>query len=137
MPNVFSATGVGFGFPSQVSVTMVVIDQKPQSTSPGSGITVYQLRWDHLNASMSLDGNFSKIYVHDITCVRQMPRGCYNTTLYDVQSLAYGDHVLEVSLQNSLGDYSNFTVFVNETRPSATATAAPKQYVTWSQSQTD
>jgi hypothetical protein len=101
--------------------------------------------WDHLNASMALDGNFSKSYVHDVSCVRQSPRGCYNTTLYDVQSLEYGDHVLEISLQDYLGDYSNFNfdyVFVNETRytrPSATATATPsehptKRYVAWSQS---
>jgi hypothetical protein len=139
MPNVISATGVGFGFPSQVSVTMVTTAQslRPQSTPPGSGITVYQLRWDHLNASIALDGNFSKTYVHDVSCIRQSPRGCYNTTLYDIHSLAYGDHVLEISLQDYLADSSNINidyVSVNGSRPTATATveSSPKRYVAWS-----
>jgi hypothetical protein len=83
---------------------------------------------------MALDGNFSKTYVHDVSCLRQLPRGCYNTTLYDIQSLAYGDHVLEISLQDYLADFSNINldyVFVNDTRPSATAASesSPKRYV--------
>jgi hypothetical protein len=85
---------------------------------------------------MTLDGNFSTIYVHDASCIRQVPLGCYNTTLYDIQSLAYGDHVLDISMQDILGDFSDLNldyVFVNETRDTRPS-AAPKRYVACSQS---
>ena len=85
MEFVTEAKGAGSGFPSEVSVDVAETGKYLSSTAPGTGITVYHLLWDHLNASISLERIFSQLYVRDVACLRQSPIGCYNATLCDIQ----------------------------------------------------
>jgi hypothetical protein len=69
----------------------------------GSGITLYVAYNDRLglNVSVTLDNNFTTIdwFIMD-TDERNLTTTSYNATLYDKQNLTYGNHVLNVVLQD-------------------------------------
>jgi len=71
--------------------------------TPGSGITLYVAYNDRLglNVSVTLDNNFTTIdwFIMDTDNVN-LTTTSYNATLYDKQNLTYGNHVLNVVLQD-------------------------------------
>ena len=132
MEFVTEVKGARWGFPSQVSVDVAGTGKYLSCTAPGTGITVYHLGWSHLNASIAIDGKFSELYVRDAGCAVQSPKGCYNATLCDIQSLPHQNHLLEITLQDYFSEQSDFNldyVAINETIGSPPS-AAPTQSAT-------
>lgn len=71
--------------------------------APGSGITIYVIQSSNpLNASLTLDGNSTTD--RSIIGLPAVDSYAYNLTLYDVQSLAYAHHTLDVALIDFIYD---------------------------------
>ena len=53
-----------------------------------------------MNTSFTLDGGSSSAFVYswDSQCYSQDPDGCYNTSVYNNQSLTYGAHTLNITM---------------------------------------
>jgi len=102
----------------------------------GSGITLYVAHGgDNVNASITLDGNSSSTTVTTIL-ESGNPVETYNVSLYNVQSLPYGSHVITVLLLDLTGGIGSSCWFdyamVNDTpssppalSPSPSATSSP------------
>jgi len=76
----------------------------------GTGATLYVAYNNRLglNVSVTLDNNFTTIDWFIMETDFLTPTfTSYNATLYDKQNLSYGDHVLEVVLQNYRGNQSD------------------------------
>jgi hypothetical protein len=91
----------------------------------GSGITIFVIQsYYPLNTTVTVDGTTST--VASISNLPQLTDLVYNVTLYDVQSLPIGDHILDVALGdytlingNTVGSLIRFdAAAVNETAPS-------------------
>jgi hypothetical protein len=68
------------------------------STAPGSGVTLY-VEWnEYLNASITLDGNLDPTLRKADGPLPPDSTGAYNFSLYDVQSLPFGNHEVTVSV---------------------------------------
>jgi hypothetical protein len=66
-------------------------------TTPGSGITLY-VEWnEYLNASITLDGNPDPT-LRKVDARLPPDTGGYNISLYEVQSLPFGNHEVTVSV---------------------------------------
>ena len=91
----------------------------------GSGITVHNLIWLGINASFSIDGNLSQSYYTHDPCYDDL---CLNVSISNIQSLAYGNHLLDIAIF-SYGIYGSLFEFdyavVNDTNPSKGASIAP------------
>ena len=81
----------------------------------GTGISVYNVIREQLNLSFTLDGGPSTAYVYswDTRCYSASPgspSGCYNTSVYNAQSLSYGPHTLNITMFTYLPtqSYSDF-----------------------------
>jgi hypothetical protein len=73
------------------------------TTALGSGITIYAIQSpDPVSTKMTIDGQSSSAHSLDPVGAFQ-----YNVVLYDVQSLPYTDHILDVALVNYI--YANGT----------------------------
>jgi hypothetical protein len=76
----------------------------------GSGVTVFVAYNNRLglNVSVTLDNNFTTIdwFIMD-TDYATPTFTSYNATLYDKQDLTYGNHVLNVVLQDYVGNQSD------------------------------
>jgi hypothetical protein len=83
---------------------------KASLTISGTGVTLYVAYNNRLglNVSVTLDNNFTTIDWFIMETDFLTPTfTSYNATLYDKQNLSYGDHVLEVVLQNYRGNQSD------------------------------
>ena len=106
----------------------------------GSGITVYNLIWDIVNASFAIDGSSPQSYVHDRSCLELSPPGCYNTSVYDVQSLTFDNHILNITLfsyNDIIGcDFVFDYAIVNDTHPAVVTSSTSSSTATLTGSST-
>jgi hypothetical protein len=79
----------------------------------GTGINVYVVIREQMNTSFTLDRGLSSAFVYswDARCLEYQydvggPTGCYNTSVYNAQSLNYGTHTLKIALFSYLGPNS-------------------------------
>lgn len=87
-----------------ISVRLVTIEQYSRP-SLGSGITIFNMIFDHVNASFAVDGGSSQSFLHDDSCMRHF---CYNVSVYDIQSLTFANHLLDIATFSYDNDYSFF-----------------------------
>ena len=97
-------------------------------TAPGSGITLYVAHENEsVNASITLDGNSSSATKQ--TLLNNSTVELYNITLYDIQSLPFGDHEVTVAMLGWVtgGDSQLWFDYaaVNDSHPSPKLSATP------------
>jgi len=83
----------------------------------GTGINVYNVIRTQLNISFAIDGDSSTPYIHgwNRSCFSVEigegsvgNQGCYNTSVYNVQSLTYANHTLDIAMFSWTGSTMNF-----------------------------
>jgi len=99
----------------------------------GSGVTVYNVIRSSITVGITIEGRSSTYsFADDNSCLNNTNSGCFNTSIYDAQSLPYGDHNLSISMFSvppsvRSFNYSDFYldyVSVNET-PTDTIVPSP------------
>lgn len=105
-----------------------MIDILMFKSNTGSGITIFVVQSSNaLNASLTLDGNSTT--ARSIVALPAVNDYAYNLTLYDVQSLTYASHTLDVALIDFIQDNGTATpsmirfdyAAINDTTPSVVA----------------
>ena len=92
-----------------------------QQPLPGSGIGiyVYQPNMTYMNVSIVLDGGPPKIQT---VFPNETGYSLYNSSLYNIQSLSFSGHVIDIALQFFDGAHLFFDyAAVNDTQPSPTS----------------
>jgi hypothetical protein len=121
----FQADGCRFQIPFTGKYSLFAGLTSTNCPMSGSGITIFVIQsYYPLNATVTVDGTTST--VASISNLPQLTDLVYNVTLYDVQSLPIGDHILDVALGdytlingNTVGSLIRFdAAAVNETAPS-------------------
>jgi len=114
----------------------------------GTGINVYNVIRAQLNISFAVDGDSSTPYIHEwnhscfaveIGQDSNGTQGCYNTSVYNVQSLTYANHTLDIAIfswtGSTLGLYNysdyflDYAVISSPISASITSSSQRSQYV--------
>ena len=101
----------------------------------GSGITVYNVILGQFNASFAIDGGSPQLYVRDNSCFDQSPLGCYNISVYNVQSLSFENHIVTIVLLDYSGSPSDLLfdyAVVNDTEPAVVMSSTSSSTTTTS-----
>jgi hypothetical protein len=110
LDKVLVANNMVFESLSTVSSLMTGRSSKSLSATLGSGIALFVAYNNKLglNVSVTLDSNFTTInwFILD-TDYLTLTTTTYNATLYNKQNMFYGDHVLNVVLQDYQGNQSD------------------------------